>query len=212
MNTTLKIVLSLLSFLLLTNCQSALEKEYEIIRQIQKEGNAKEIFEPEQIGMFDPDDKPRHVVSLTLSNIGLESLSPKIAGLEYLEELELSGNELVELPNEISLLTNLKKINLSRNNLEKLPDSFSNLSNLIELNVSENNISQIPQFFETMQSLIRVSIHENNIRELGNITSTQKKWEWFQLGDNYLCEPTKEEELFLIQFYKTDWKSFQKCE
>lgn len=54
-----------------------------------------------------------------------QMIPDSIAGLENLEELNLSSNVLTSLPESIGLLLNLKTLDVSNNKLVALPDSIS---------------------------------------------------------------------------------------
>lgn len=54
----------------------------------------------------------------------MQVIPDSIAGLQNLEELNLSSNLLEKLPDSIGLLHNLKLLDVSSNKLEALPDSI----------------------------------------------------------------------------------------
>lgn len=57
--------------------------------------------------------------------LGKQALPDSIAGLQKLEELDISSNLLVSLPGSIGLLLNLRVLNVSGNKLSSLPDSIA---------------------------------------------------------------------------------------
>lgn len=57
--------------------------------------------------------------------LGKQVLPDSIAGLEKLEELDISSNFLVSLPDSIGLLRNLKVLNVSGNKLHALPEGIA---------------------------------------------------------------------------------------
>lgn len=56
---------------------------------------------------------------------GKQVLPDSIAGLQKLEELDVSSNLLVSLPDSIGLLLNLRVLNVSGNKITTLPETIS---------------------------------------------------------------------------------------
>ena len=61
----------------------------------------------------------------SLTSISGKNMIDSIAGLEKLEELDVSSNLLVFLPDSIGLLRNLKFLNVSANKVKALPESIA---------------------------------------------------------------------------------------
>ncbi|KAJ6293823.1 hypothetical protein OIU76_021982 [Salix suchowensis] len=74
----------------------------------------------------------------------MEVLPDSIAGLEKLEELDVSSNLLVFLPDSIGLLRNLKFLNVSANKVKALPESIALCGSLVEIDASFNNLLSLP--------------------------------------------------------------------
>lgn len=67
----------------------------------------------------------------------LQTLPPILLHCTFLEQLDLSHNDLEQLPEDIGRLHNLKKLNLSSNNaMQGLPASLAKLTKLESLNLS----------------------------------------------------------------------------
>lgn len=82
---------------------------------------------------------------LDISNNNISSIEDDaFANLEYLEELDLSFNELTYLPASIGKLTRLKRLNLSGNKIASLPKEFENLVSLEYLDLEGNTIGRAP--------------------------------------------------------------------
>ncbi|WP_018619729.1 COR domain-containing protein [Spirosoma luteum] len=65
-------------------------------------------------------------------------------GLENLEELDLSFNQLTYLPSSLGKLTKLKKLNLSGNSIRLLPKELENLVSLESLGLDGNPLERVP--------------------------------------------------------------------
>lgn len=88
------------------------------------------------------------------------SVSPDIAKLTNLTELDLSGNDLKEFPLVVLQLKKLKTLDLSSNQLESVPPEIGNMESLQTLDLRDNSallLSQqekIRQFFISTQGTI----------------------------------------------------------
>lgn len=80
---------------------------------------------------------------INLSHSKLFKIADYTFGLPYLQELNLSGNELISLSaNVFSGAANLLKIDLSHNMISIIePETFTNLRSLLDLNLSYNQIN-----------------------------------------------------------------------
>ncbi len=94
-----------------------------------------------------------NIIGLGLYNCGLVSLPKSIENLDFLQELNLSTNNLRTLPESIEKLNSLKILNLSNNQLFKLPNSIGSCSYLQELNLSTNNLNTLPESIINLKSL-----------------------------------------------------------
>lgn len=65
-----------------------------------------------------------------------------IAGLQKLEELDVSSNLLQSLPDSIGLLLNLKVLNVSGNKLNTLPESIARCRYFIKICSSADFLSK----------------------------------------------------------------------
>jgi internalin A len=85
------------------------------------------------------------LIKLNLSENQISSIEDDaFLGLENLEELDLSFNELTYLPSSLGALTKLKKLNLSGNRIRSLPKEFENLVSLESLGLDGNPIERVP--------------------------------------------------------------------
>ncbi|XP_072158744.1 uncharacterized protein [Bemisia tabaci] len=110
-------------------------------------------------------DTLTNLVSLSVSNASLSTLSEDIGLLSSLKILDVSGNHLNWLPNNLSKLFNLETLNASHNHLKTFPPDFSNLSNLRSLLVSENRLDSVPVDFDKLVLLEYADFYSNLIEE-----------------------------------------------
>ena len=90
-------------------------------------------------------------------------------GLNLLEELNLSNNDLSELKNGyFDALNSLKQLNLSKNNLSELKEGcFDGLNLLTYLFLSNNDLSELKKrCFDGLNSLWCLYLSKNNLRKL----------------------------------------------
>lgn len=80
--------------------------------------------------------------SLTVKDCGLKSLPEEISILTYLNELNLSGNNLSWLPHAFVALRLLKRLNLDSNRFQKFPDFIKNMPALSHLSIDGNEFSE----------------------------------------------------------------------
>jgi len=105
----------------------------------------------------------------------LTYLPPEIKELNFVEWLDLGGNQLTSLPPEIGLLTNLRFLDLSNNRLTSLAPEIGNLVELSTLKVgkdhlgkSANHISAIPREICKLKNLRYLDLSDNQITALPN--------------------------------------------
>ncbi|XP_066161263.1 receptor kinase-like protein Xa21 isoform X2 [Oryza sativa Japonica Group] len=86
---------------------------------------------------------PGRVAALRMASFNLSgAISPFLANLSFLRELDLAGNQLAgEIPPEIGRLGRLETVNLAANALQgTLPLSLGNCTNLMVLNLTSNQL------------------------------------------------------------------------
>ncbi|KAL7590825.1 hypothetical protein Lser_V15G32272 [Lactuca serriola] len=112
---------------------------------------------------------PTHqrVMALNLSNGGLlGSLSPSIANLTFLREIQLQNNFLSgEIPPEVGRLLLLQELSLYNNSFEgNIPASLSNCSSLQVLDLSQNIlVGNIPASLSNCSNLRSLVLGQNNL-------------------------------------------------
>ena len=95
--------------------------------------------------------KKQRLTELDLSNPSwtpewekLTKIPTEVFEWEWLETLNLSGNQLTSVPKAISRLTNLSKLDLSGNQLTSGAESLTRLTNLSGLYLGFNALKSLP--------------------------------------------------------------------
>jgi len=101
------------------------------------------------------------VTTLNLNKNDLNVLSPDIAKLTELENLNLSNNQLTSLPSELFSLKKLKYLQLDHNQFKTISSSISDLSTLENLNLSYNELTSLPNEIYDLKNLKTLSISNN---------------------------------------------------
>jgi len=107
--------------------------------------------------------KRRKSKSLDLSSLKLTEIPAEINELVWLEELNLSSNQISKIKN-LSQLTILKKLQLYHNKISKIKN-LDQLTDLKELNLSSNQISEIENL-DQLTDLNILRIVHNQISEI----------------------------------------------
>ena len=106
--------------------------------------------------------------------------------LNYLEELELTGNFITLIPESIGYLDSLKVLNLSWNYIKSIPKSIGSLSYLKKLNLTHNQIQKIPDSFSLLTSLKELSLGHNRLNMIPDSICLLKNVESLYLYRNSL--------------------------
>uniref|UniRef100_A0A0E0IUI1 Receptor kinase-like protein Xa21 n=1 Tax=Oryza nivara TaxID=4536 RepID=A0A0E0IUI1_ORYNI len=109
---------------------------------------------------------PGRVAALRMASFNLSgAISPFLANLSFLRELDLAGNQLAgEIPPDIGRLGRLETVNLAANALQgTLPLSLGNCTNLMVLNLTSNQLQgEIPSTIGArMVNLYMLDLRQN---------------------------------------------------
>lgn len=131
--------------------------------------------------------------ALNLSHLQLNSLEGlrMIPGIDSMEEIDLSSNELTVITNDSFYgLTQLRSLNLANNNIKKIePRAFNTLGGLEKLNLADNKLTHIDIAFGRLFNLLELQLENNNIHKIiPNSFRDQKRLERLWLDNNLLEE------------------------
>nr|XP_022904208.1 protein toll-like [Onthophagus taurus] len=118
----------------------------------------------------------KKLTKLNLIHVGLNNWDD-FAGLQNLQFLDLTGNEIINLSPSNFNLPSLIDLNLSKNNMKLIsPKSYFNTRNLKELNLKLNNLTEISGL-DHLIKLEKINLSYNNISRypnLGHIVSLKE--------------------------------------
>jgi tetratricopeptide (TPR) repeat protein len=96
----------------------------------------------------------------------MSELPAAVGGLNKLELLYLSGNELSQLPDTITRLSALKDLDVAGNNLMYLPERLGSLQHLISLDLGNNPLRHLPASAARLKQLEFLNMGETHLAEL----------------------------------------------
>lgn len=141
-------------------------------------------------------DKNGHVIGIYI--IGgevdrIKIIPNQIGNLTYLEELDLSSNQIRKLPESIGNLSALKKLKLRLNEIQSIPLSIGKLKSLKRLDLSCNQIHEIPESIGSLSSLKYLDLYDNKIQEISGSLYKLTSLKVINLSHNKISEKGIEE-------------------
>ena len=97
---------------------------------------------------------------------GISSIPGTIQHLEFLQQMELEGNNLSILPAELKYLKRLIDLQIHDNNLIALPEFIGNLDDLVSLDIHNNQLTELPLSIGSLSKLETLNIGNNKITSL----------------------------------------------
>lgn len=126
-----------------------------------------------------------NVTNLNIESVGLKKISKELNELESLKYLVLSSNSLTEIPN-IDKLTFLENLQISNNQLKSLPLGVGKLRSLEAIHAANNNIESLPEDVDVWFYLSTLSLTNNKIKELPKNIENWIALRTLELGKNEL--------------------------
>ncbi|CEG40286.1 Leucine-rich repeat protein [Plasmopara halstedii] len=125
-----------------------------------------------------------HLQLLILSNNELPELPVSIGKLKRLTRLEVDNNNLMTLPDELFGLEALESLKLNSNQLTTLPSSFTKLIHLIDVDLKLNRLREIPSTIGNLQHLRILDVSSNALEDLPPSLLELKRLEHLYLSGN----------------------------
>jgi len=104
------------------------------------------------------------VVDLSARNLSGQ-IPPEIGQLKYLNELNLSDNQLYKLSGEIAGAIRLTNLQLNNNRFnQNIPAEIGNLANLVSLDISHNLFwGEVPATLSNLNNLLKFRLNHNRL-------------------------------------------------
>lgn len=125
---------------------------------------------------------------LDLEGLGLSRLPLEIASLGWLEQLNLSQNQLREVPEFISELTELRKLDLWFNPVQMLPSSLARLTKLSRLVIEGGAVAAASPVIASLSNLRALVLSDLGLTRVPDWIINLKKLEMLYLFGNRLSE------------------------
>ncbi|MEH1968810.1 COR domain-containing protein [Nostoc sp.] len=100
------------------------------------------------------------------NNKKLTEIPAEVFELEWLEVLNLSGNQLTTLPEAITRLQQLISLDLSGNQITTLPEAITRLQQFTSLDLRGNQITTLPEVITRLQQLTFLYLSHNQLKTL----------------------------------------------
>jgi len=113
---------------------------------------------------------------IDLSGLELTRIPYEVTKLDYLELLDLAGNQIRKIEN-LGNLNKLLKLSLGENNISKL-EGLDNLQRLNELFLHSNSIEKITGL-DNLKNLVKLDLHDNRISRIEGLDYLQNLNELF---------------------------------
>ncbi len=123
---------------------------------------------------------------LDLSNNQLTGVAPAIGQLQNLKYLDLRGNQLTTVAPAIGRLQNLKYLDLRSNQLTTVAPAIGQLQNLQVLFLHSNQLTTVPSAVTKLKNLQRLNLSYNKLTVLPPAIAQLQKLEILDLRDNQL--------------------------
>ncbi|MEH2011138.1 COR domain-containing protein [Nostoc sp.] len=116
----------------------------------------------------------------------LTEIPAEVFELEWLEVLNLSGNQLTTLPEAIAHLEQLTSLDLSGNQIITLPEAIARLQQFTSLDLRGNYLTTLPEVITHLQQLTFLYLSHNQLKTLPEALSRLQQLTFLDLSYNQL--------------------------
>ncbi len=106
-----------------------------------------------------------NIQNLDFTEQNLASFPTQIIKLKNLTHLNLENRNLFRVPTEIGEFSKLKILNLKQNELNRLPSQIGNLKSLTHLNLGKNKLIELPIQIGELENLTYLNLEHNDLFE-----------------------------------------------
>jgi Leucine-rich repeat (LRR) protein len=133
----------------------------------------------------------RHVsptlTDLILSGNPISEVSPELARLQGLRNLQFYANKLRAIPEGVFALKNLEELDIYKNEIRVIPPQIKQLANLKILYASYNKLTELPDEIGELAQLRGLYVHHNQITYINPAVGKLAKLELFHAQGNRLA-------------------------
>ncbi|MEH2339011.1 COR domain-containing protein [Nostoc sp.] len=116
----------------------------------------------------------------------LTEIPAEVFQLEWLEVLNLSGNQLTTLPEAIARLQQLTSLYLYGNQLKTLPEAIAHLQKLASLYLYDNQLKTLPEAIASLPQLTYLNLSGNQLKTLPEAIARLPQLTTLDLSGNQL--------------------------
>lgn len=124
----------------------------------------------------------------SFSDNAIQDISPDIAKLVNLVELDCSRNKITVIPEQIKFLRGLQICDFSANNINYLPSGMMQLKNLTCLTLNYCLIKSLPDDFGLLKNLESLEMRENELESLPASISGLESLKKLDIGRNLVTD------------------------
>ncbi|OUL26450.1 GTPase [Nostoc sp. RF31YmG] len=116
----------------------------------------------------------------------LTEIPAEVFELEWLEVLNLNGNQITTIPEAITRLQNLTQLSLRRNRIATIREIITDLKNLTQLDLGDNQLITIPEAITHLQNLTQLSLSRNGITTIRTVITRLQNLTHLNLSHNQI--------------------------
>jgi Leucine-rich repeat (LRR) protein len=127
------------------------------------------------------------LTDLIFSGNPISEVSPELARLQGLRNLQFYANKLKAIPEGVFALQNLEELDIYKNEIRVIPPQIKQLANLKILYASYNKLTELPDEIGELAQLRGLYVHHNQITYINPAVGKLAKLELFHAQGNRLA-------------------------